>query len=206
MRIILRGRHLNLGVCMWSRELISVCSTLFPTHKHLWLWVHLARSRSTRRTSHLALHSHIQSVPLPVWRIKRKCYFHTNSCNTVMEKNYLKNYLGSYFSDFNLIFVSYGYFPDPTWHQANSYLPTLLSTSDRLAPKWFWQNWASKEVLFSLSSSSEVFFFLVKKKNKQNNTTKKTNQNALTPFHYSVFNFSIFFSKTRNLDLRIPLC
>lgn len=161
MRIILRGRHLNLGVCMWSRELISVCSTLFPTHKHLWLWVHLARSRSTRRTSHLALHSHIQSVPLPVWRIKRKCYFHTNSCNTVMEKNYLKNYLGSYFSDFNLIFVSYGYFPDPTWHQANSYLPTLLSTSDRLAPKWFWQNWASKEVLFSLSSSSEVFFFLV---------------------------------------------
>lgn len=75
MRVILRLRPLNLGVCMWSRMLISACSTQFPTRKHLWLWIHLAPSCSTHRTSHLILHVHIQSAFLPVWRTERKCYF-----------------------------------------------------------------------------------------------------------------------------------
>lgn len=75
MRIILRLRHLNLGVCTWRRELISVCSTQFPIYKRLGLWVHLVPSCSTLRISHLEPHAYIWSAFLSVWRLKRKCYF-----------------------------------------------------------------------------------------------------------------------------------
>lgn len=47
---ILRLKHLNLGVCMWCRELINTCSTRLPTHNHLGLGVLLAPSHCTAET------------------------------------------------------------------------------------------------------------------------------------------------------------
>lgn len=70
-------------------------------------------------------------------------------------------------------------------------IPPLIAS---LPHKCFWQNWASNEVLFSLNRSfpTLLFFFFY--------------SSWKTPLPFiTVFLISIFFSKFRSLDSRIPL-
>lgn len=180
MRVILRLRHLNLGVCKWSRELISTHSTQFPAHKHLWLWVHVAPNHGTLRTSHLVLHAHIQSAFLPVWRIERKCYI---SYMLLQYSNGDKSFKEQFW--FLLLILFSSYMAVFQILPGNKLIHTFLHSSALVRdsfPSGFGKIEHQRKYFSHFPAVVKAFFFL----------KKKPNQNLLTPFHYSVFNFNIF--------------